>query len=147
VISHADGVAPVLLALAVILVAAKLGGDIAERFGQPAVLGELLAGIILGNVQLPDGLGLRWIAQTAPIDLLAQLGVILLLFEVGLESTIGDMRRVGFRAFVVAVLGVVPWALGWWVSALMLPARGSYTHVYIGATLTATSVGITAPPR
>src|SRR6266849_5718566 len=102
-----DPVARVILALAVVLVAAKLGGDIAERLGQPAVLGELLGGILLGNLDL---VGLSWVGSIpgdGTIDVLAKLGAVLLLFEVGLESTVGDIMKVGGRAFVDAVLGLV----------------------------------------
>jgi len=143
--SYGDGLAPVVLALAVILAAAKLGGDAAERVGQPAVLGELVAGVFVGNLTL---LGVDWfqfITANATIGVLAQLGAVILLFEVGLESTVRDMMQVGFRSFVVAVLGVVaPWALGWWVGALLLPDHSVYVHAFLGAVLTATSVGITA---
>ena len=140
-----DPVAGVILALAIVLVGAKLGGEIAERLGQPAVLGELLAGIILGNLDL---VGVSWLARfpgDATIDVLAKLGAVLLLFEVGLESTVGDIMKVGVRAFVVATLGVItPWVLGWGVGALFLPDSSPYVHAFLGATLTATSVGITA---
>ncbi len=142
---HADPVTAVLLALAVILAGAKLGGDLAERVGQPAVLGELLVGIMLGNLGLA---GVGWFEpiKTDPtIDILARLGVIILLFEVGLESTVRDMLRVGARSVAVAVLGVVtPWMLGWWAGRLFLPQHSAYVHAFLGATLTATSVGITA---
>src|SRR5258705_1922204 len=143
--SHGDTLAPVVLALAVILAAAKLGGDVAERIGQPAVLGELVVGVFVGNLSL---LGVNWfqfITTNATIGVLAQLGAVILLFEVGLESTVRDMMRVGLRSLVVAVLGVVtPWALGWWVGALLLPQHSVYVHAFLGAALTATSVGITA---
>jgi Kef-type K+ transport system membrane component KefB len=143
--THGDTLAPVVLALAVILAAAKLGGDIAERIGQPAVLGELVVGVLVGNLSL---LGIDWfqfITANATIGVLAQLGAVILLFEVGLESTVRDMMQVGLRSLVVAVLGVVtPWALGWWVGALLLPEHSVYVHAFLGAALTATSVGITA---
>jgi len=140
-----DPVAPVLLALAVILAGAKLGGDVAERIGQPAVLGELVVGIVLGNLDLVGVSWFRAVASDHTIDVLARLGVVLLLFEVGLESTLGDMLKVGGRSLLVAVLGVVtPWALGWWVGALLLPDASPYVHAFLGATLTATSVWITA---
>ena len=135
----------VLLALAIILGGAKLAGHLAERVGQPAVLGELLVGVLLGNL---THLGLSWFSDVAAnplIDGLAQLGVVILLFEVGLESTVGDMLTVGVRSIVVAVLGVVfPWVLGSAASAMLMPDRSIYVHAFIGATLTATSVGITA---
>lgn len=143
--SSPDPIAPVLLALALILAGAKLGGDVAERLGQPAVLGELVVGIVLGNLDLLGAPWFRAVAADRTIDILARLGVVLLLFEVGLESTVGDMLKVGGRALLVAVLGVVtPWALGWGVGAFLLPDRGPYEHAFLGATLTATSVGITA---
>jgi Kef-type K+ transport system membrane component KefB len=143
--SHGDTLAPVVLALAIILAAAKIGGDIAERVGQPAVLGELVVGVLVGNLSL---LGVGWfqfISANATIGVIAQLGAVILLFEVGLESTVRDVMQVGMRSLVVAVLGVVtPWALGWWVGALLLPDHSVYVHAFLGAALTATSVGITA---
>jgi Kef-type K+ transport system membrane component KefB len=143
--SHADTLAPVVLALAVILAAAKLGGDAAERISQPAVLGELVIGVLVGNLAL---IGIDWfqfITANATIGVLAQLGAVILLFEVGLESTVREMMQVGLRSLVVAVLGVVtPWVLGWWVGALLLPEHSVYVHAFLGAALTATSVGITA---
>jgi Na+:H+ antiporter len=137
--------AQLILALAVILAAAKLGGDLSERLGQPAVLGELLAGVLLGNLDLA-GIGwFRALTHDAALNGLAGLGVVLLLFEVGLESTIDDMRKVGGRSFAVAVLGVVtPWALGYGLGVLMLPHHSPYVWLFLGAALTATSVGITA---
>lgn len=135
----------ILLAIAVILAAAKLGGDLATRAGQPAVLGELVAGVLLGNLAL---VGIPWTESfktNVTLETLAQLGVIILLFEVGLESTVRDMLKVGLTSLVVALLGVgVPFALGWGVGALLLPERSAYVHAFLGATLTATSVGITA---
>jgi Kef-type K+ transport system membrane component KefB len=142
---HGNDVAPVLLALAVVLAVAKLGGHVAARLGQPAVLGELCAGVALGNLGL---LGIGWadpLKANTTLEILAQLGVIVLLFEVGLESTVRDMLKVGVTSFVVALLGVAtPFLLGWGVGALLLPAHSPYVHVFLGATLTATSVGITA---
>jgi Kef-type K+ transport system membrane component KefB len=142
---HGDPVAPVALALAVILIVAKLGGDLATRLRQPAVLGELLAGLILGNLVLA-GVGIFEPMKTDPyLDLLARLGALLLLFEVGLESTVGQMLKAGWSSLLVAVLGVVtPFGLGWAASSWLLPSHSVYVHAFIGATLTATSVGITA---
>ncbi|MGZ3332917.1 MAG: cation:proton antiporter [Gemmatimonadaceae bacterium] len=143
--SHGDTLAPVVLALAVILAAAKLGGDIAERMGQPAVLGELVFGVLVGNLSLVGVNWFQFITANATINVIAQLGAVILLFEVGLESTVRDMMQVGMRSLAVAVLGVVtPWALGWWVGALLLPEHSIYVHAFLGAALTATSVGITA---
>jgi len=143
--AHGDPVAPVVLALALILLAAKLGGEVATRFGQPSVLGELVIGVLLGNLTLVGFGGFEAIKQDGTIDMLARLGVLILLFEVGLESTIAQMLRVGLSSFVVATLGVVaPFFLGWGVSAWLLPESSIYLHVFIGTTLCATSVGITA---
>lgn len=142
---HPDPVASVVLALAVILVAAKLGGDLAVRVGQPAVLGELLAGVLLGNLPLLGLTGLGGMAENGSVDMLGRLGVIILLFEVGLESTVAQMMKVGLSSFLVATLGVAaPFALGWGVGAWLLPHHSAYMHAFLGATLTATSVGITA---
>jgi Kef-type K+ transport system membrane component KefB len=142
---HDDPVTFVVLGLAVILAAAKIAGHIAVRLGQPAVLGELIAGVALGTVH---HLGVPWFDgfdANPSIDILARLGVIILLFEVGLESTVPDMLRVGPSSLLVAVLGVTaPFVLGWGAGALLLPDRSVYMHAFLGATLTATSVGITA---
>jgi Kef-type K+ transport system membrane component KefB len=142
---HGDPVAPVLVALAVILVVAKLGGALAARFGQPAVLGELMAGVVLGNLPLVGLNGLGFFTTDPTLDMLARLGVLLLLFEVGLESTVAQMMQVGVSSLLVAVLGVAaPFALGWLVGVWLLPSAGVYVHAFLGATLCATSVGITA---
>lgn len=142
---HGDPAAPVVLALAVILVAAKLGGDVATRVKQPAVLGELLVGVVLGNVSLLGVEVFEPIAKDAFIDMFSRVGVIILLFEVGLESTVGQMLKVGVSALLVAVVGVAtPFALGYAAVRVLLPDHSSYVALFIGATLTATSVGITA---
>ena len=125
--ARGDLVAPVLAALAIILIVAKLGGDLAARVGQPAVLGELLAGVVLGNLTLLGLGGLRFFTTDPTLDMLARLGVLLLLFEVGLESTVGQMMQVGVSSLLVAFLGVAaPFALGWLVGAWLLPAAGLY---------------------
>ncbi len=142
---HSDPVAPVILFLAVILIAAKIGGDLAARIGQPAVLGELLVGVILGNLSWTGFTGLDPIKSSASIEMLAGLGVLILLFEVGLESTVGEMMKVGASSLLVACIGVtVPFVLGWGVGLLFLPDPDPYVCAFLGATLTATSVGITA---
>ena len=142
---HHDPVTPVVLGLAIILVAAKLGGHLASQAGQPSVLGELVAGVILGNLHL---FGYTWfesIKNDATMDIFASLGVIILLFQVGLESTVREMIMVGLPSLLVAVLGVItPFLLGWGVGVLLLPDHSIYVHAFLGATLTATSVGITA---
>ena len=155
---HSDPVAPVLLAIVLILFLAKVGGDLFERIGMPAVLGELVVGIILGNFALLTGwdgfdffkapavgeLGNPY-ETGAIIKMLAGIGVVLLLFEVGLESTVREMMQVGASSLSVAILGVVaPMGLGWAAGYFLIPEQGWQVHVFIGATLCATSVGITA---
>lgn len=140
-----DPVVPLLLNLSIVLAAAKLGGWLAVRVGQPAVLGELLAGIAIGNAVLLGFTGFEGIRTDPLLASLASLGVIVLLFEVGLESTVRQMVQVGASALFVAILGVIaPFALGWGVSAWLLPDKPYYVHAFLGAVLTATSVGITA---
>lgn len=142
---HGDPSAPVVLALALILLSAKLGGHFAVRFGQPAVLGELLVGVVLGNLSLAGLTSFSLIATDQFVDMFARVGVIILLFEVGLESTVGQMLKVGVSALLVAIIGVVvPFAAGYFVTRALLPAASVYVALFIGATLTATSVGITA---
>jgi Kef-type K+ transport system membrane component KefB len=216
---HSDPVAPVLAAIVLILLLAKVGGDVFERINMPAVLGELTVGILLGNCALMTGwhgfdffkspgenelahsielilkdkdgklsadqiktlhhirerfqeldldiekiekegvAGLsteereslhRASLQTpfntgAILKILAGIGVVLLLFEVGLESTVREMMSVGVSSMLVAILGVVvPILLGWGIGWVLIPKQGWEVHAFIGATLCATSVGITA---
>jgi Kef-type K+ transport system membrane component KefB len=135
----------ILLGLALVLLVAKAMGDVFERMGQPAVLGELLAGVGLGNLDL---LGWHWFDRlsTEPAFVgLAEIGVILLLFEVGLESDMGKMARAGLAASAVAVIGVVlPVVMGFAVHRLLVPDATWHVHLFVGAVLAATSVGITA---
>lgn len=134
-----------LLALTIALLASRLAGHLAVLVRQPAVLGELLAGVLIGNLALVGYHGLDWIRHDPTLTVLAELGVVLLLFEVGLESTVAEMTKVGYSAMAVAVLGVVaPFGLGWGVGAVLLPEHGWYVPMFLGAALTATSVGITA---
>ncbi len=142
---HGMNMLPVLEALAIILVLARLGGALFERFSLPAVLGELLAGIAIGNLGLAGFHGLDALRHVPTVEALAQIGVLFLLFQVGLESDIGKMAAVGVSAALVAVLGVVaPMLLGLGVSELFLKDHHILSHWFVGATLAATSVGITA---
>jgi Kef-type K+ transport system membrane component KefB len=142
----ASDLIPMILAgLAAVLLLAKIAGELFERLGQPAVLGELLAGIILGNLALVGFHNAEWIRTDSVVAALAQLGVILLLFEVGLESNLGEMLEVGWSSLFVAIAGVIaPFFFGWGVSAYFLPNESRLVHIFIGAVLCATSVGITA---
>ena len=140
-----DAIGGILLALALVLVGAKLLGELAERFGQPAVLGELLFGIILGNLAFLGPAAVSGLARNEAFSVLAELGAILLLFHVGLESTPREMMSVGGRAMLVAVAGVVaPMALGFGVGELLRPQESWMLKAFLGAMLAATSVGITA---
>jgi Kef-type K+ transport system membrane component KefB len=138
-------IAHVLIALVALLAAAKVGGALAEKLGQPAVLGELLAGILVGAFPLMGLHAFEFVAGDPVIEALADLGVILLLFEVGLSTRLADLMKVGLSAFLVATIGViVPMALGYGVGLWLLPGRHPYVPLFLGATLCATSVGITA---
>ncbi len=130
--------------LAILLLLAKVSSLI-EKVGQPAVLGELLMGVVLGNLIL---FGIDWFEPVKEDDIikfLAELGVVILLFQIGLESKIEEMREVGWRAFMVATVGVVaPFVLGTIVvGPLLMPGQPFYAYLFLGAALTATSVGIT----
>jgi Kef-type K+ transport system membrane component KefB len=126
-----------LVDILIIILAAKLGGELAERLRVPSVIGEIVAGLVVG----PSLLGI--VEPNELLTVLAEVGVILLLLQVGLEMDLGEMRRVGASAMSVAIVGVVvPFAAGYGVAlALGQPSR---TAMFIGAALTATSVGITA---
>ena len=198
---HADPFAPILLELAVVVLAAAVGRRAAGLAGQPAVLGELVIGVVIGNVGYwlgsplfvllmhmdeatklvaaswnspetvaqtaarlfpaaelgPGSVGerlvraldgaqaTRWVLLTLVIWFLSNLGVILLLFMVGMESSVDELIGVGPRALVVAVVGIVaPFAAGFLTTSLLLPAASTAVHLFVGATLSATSVGITA---
>jgi Kef-type K+ transport system membrane component KefB len=140
------GLDPVALAgVAAMLIIAKLSGEIFERIRQPAVLGELIGGIFIGNLALLGVTIAEPLKTDIAINALAELGVIILLFEVGIESNLSEMLEVGWSSLLVAIAGVVtPFFLGWGVAAYFLPGEATLGHIFIGATLCATSVGITA---
>jgi Kef-type K+ transport system membrane component KefB len=127
----------VIFSLFVILAAAKIMAEIFERLRQPAVVGEILAGIVIG----PSLLG--WVAPSELTTILAEIGVIFLLFMVGLETKPQAIFQVGTRAMIVAVLGVaLPFVAGFLIA--MLWDGSNVEAMFIGAALVATSVGITA---
>ena len=131
-------IAGLLLALIAVFVAAKAFGEIAERLGQPAVLGELLGGVLIGVS------GLRLVdPHDVTIHLLSELGVILLLFVIGLDTDLKKLMDVGGPAIAVAVVGVALPLLGGFAFGEMLGMR-TMVSLFLGASLTATSVGITA---
>ncbi|MCZ6685723.1 MAG: cation:proton antiporter [Candidatus Dadabacteria bacterium] len=142
------------IALALILIFSKVFGELAERIKQPSVLGELVAGIILGGSVLAVVPSVAGMAGYDTFHLLAEVGVAILLFEIGLETDLKDLIKVGFTSMLVAIVGViVPFALGF-ASILVFEKYGMLGNVdpnftiliaiTAGATLTATSVGITA---
>ncbi|MCX8036145.1 MAG: cation:proton antiporter [Candidatus Sumerlaeia bacterium] len=157
---HERELSRIMIALVILLLAAKLGGELVERFGQPAVLGELAFGIIIGNLNLVGFHGLEFLKSDLVLIILAEVGVILLLFEVGLESNVREMAAVGVSSFLVACIGVItPFFLGWATAAYfwsdlesLVPAAmrealapyAKYVQIFIGGVLCATSVGITA---
>lgn len=131
--------------IALILIMAKLS-SLVEKVGQPSVLGELVIGVIMGNLALLGFNFFEPIKQDPIITFFSELGVVILLFQIGLESNINKMKKVGLRAFLVACVGVViPFVLGtYFVGPLLLPGLSSNAYLFLGASLTATSVGITA---
>jgi Na+:H+ antiporter len=135
-------IASSLLDLLIILVAAKVGAELMSLIHQPPVIGELIMGMIVGASVL------GWIDVTdgSLISILAELGVIVLLFQVGLEIQMRDMLRLGPVAVAVACIGVItPFVLGYYASILLNLAGGSTeVALFVGAAMTATSVGITA---
>ncbi|MDQ3907556.1 MAG: cation:proton antiporter [Acidobacteriota bacterium] len=135
----------IFIGVALMLVAAKLCGELFERAKQPAVLGELIGGMLLGAAALA-GLGrIETLKTDAVVGALAEIGVVILLFEVGLESDLSEMLKVGLSSLVVAALGTLAsFALGYAAASLFLRDAPFLTRLFVGAALTATSVGITA---
>ena len=125
------------LFLAIILISARLLSETVARFGIPSVIGELLAGLLIG----PSLLG--WVSPDTTMKLLAEIGIILLLFEVGMDTDLSRLARSGSKPIVVAVLGfTLPFALGYGISVWIF-GLPEFTALFIGGTLTATSIGIT----
>ncbi len=125
------------LKLLVILLSAKLFAEIFSRLSIPSVLGEVVAGLIIG----PSVLG--FVSPEATLHLIAEIGILLLLFEVGLETDVGQLVKEGVRSTLVAVTGVaVPAALGFWVSYSWF-GMALIPSLFVGGTIVATSIGIT----
>ena len=194
--AHSDPVAPILIALVLIAFGAMLGGHLMRKFGQPAVLGELLVGVLVANLAfyfheptisvLREGETLRMIMSAAVtrsitvaeaahellpstvhtqqlieilnspsgpvaieiyqfIDILSRIAIIILLFLVGLETSVSEMRKVGRTAFLVAVVGIVaPFVLGFGAMSFLDSSAPLEKSLFVGVILVATSVGITA---
>ncbi len=163
--------ASVLLSLIVIFLAAKLGGELCARVNLPSVLGELVGGVVVGVsalnlivfpegaepvhsvlmdfVQITSSLDAEALlavfkSQSEVISVLAEIGVVILLFEIGLESDLKELIRVGPQAAVVAVVGVVVPFVAGTAGLIAFFNVGTIPAVFAGAALTATSIGITA---
>lgn len=129
----------VLVDLFVLFAAAKVAGELFEHFHQPAVVGELLAGVVVG----PHVLGLVGGAEGDVLEVVAELGVIILLFTVGLETSLDDLREVGRPALLVGVLGVIL-PLGVGLGLLFGLGYDRADSLFVSAAIVATSVGVTA---
>ena len=164
--------AGVLLSLVFIYLASKLGGELSKLVDLPPVLGELVAGVLVGISALhllvfpetgavasdsvvitilqqiaglqPESISEVFASQSEVISVLAELGVIILLFEIGLESDLRELQKVGTRATLVAVVGVVAPFIGGTAGLILLFGMPTIPAVFAGAALTATSIGITS---
>ena len=163
--------AGVLLSLITVFIAAKVGGELCARLNLPSVLGELIGGVVVGVSALhlivfpegaemptsalmnviqmtahldPESLRLVFSGESEALSVLAELGVIILLFEIGLESDLKELIRVGPQAAVVAVVGVVAPFVAGTAGLILFFGIGTIPAVFAGAALTATSIGITA---
>ena len=128
-----------LLDIALILLGTKAFGLFTRKLRMPAVVGALLAGIILGPAVL------NWVQPSNLISSLSEIGVIVLMFGAGLETSITDLKKAGLKALVIAVLGVlVPLGLGYWIATFYNVGPEAWIgNLFLGVILTATSVGIT----
>jgi Kef-type K+ transport system membrane component KefB len=132
-----DHATEILLGLFIVFVAAQVGAEIAQRLTMPAVVGEIAAGCLVG----PSVLG--WVQVNEPLEVLAEIGAVLLLFSVGLETRIGDLKRVGKVATSVGVAGVIlPFVIG--VAWARLAGFDTSRAMFVAAAFVATSAGITA---
>ena len=138
-----DELGRVALGLAIVVAAALLGGHLATYAGQPAVMGELLAGILLGT--LPNLARLQFLGTDPYLDILSRIGMLLLLFEVGLGLSVRDLFEVGSSSLLVALIGTAAsLVIGTASAATLMPGTPTASRVFLGAAITATSVGITA---
>ena len=164
--------AGVLLTLVFVYLASKLGGELSKLVDLPPVLGELVAGVLVGVSALhllvfpetgavasdsvvitilekiagltPENMGEVFNTSSEVISILAELGVIILLFEIGLESDLRELQKVGSRAAIVAVVGVVAPFIAGTVGLILIFGMATIPAVFAGAALTATSIGITS---
>jgi Kef-type K+ transport system membrane component KefB len=131
------GAAKIPLSMLIVFVSAKLTAELAERIGQPGIVGEILAGVLIG----PSMLG--WLQPDEFLGALSDLGAMFLLFRVGMEVKSSELMKVGGTATLVACSGVVvPFVMG--IGVLLLWGAGAHEAIFVGASMVATSVGITA---
>ncbi len=123
--------------LVIILISARLLGELAAKFSIPSVIGELLAGVILGPSLL------NWIPPAESINLLAEIGIVLLLFEVGIESDISKLVKAGGKASLAALAGMVAPFIGSFIMCFYLFDLDLFLSLFVGCTFTATSIGVT----
>jgi Kef-type K+ transport system membrane component KefB len=141
----ADPLSSTVLSLAVISILAILGKELMQRLHQAAVLGLLIAGVILGNLNMLRMHDLDFVRDNSFVDMFAQVGIIFLMFETGLESSVGKMREVGIRAIVVACAGAtVSILLGALAARQLFPLAHAYATWFSGVMIAATSVGVGA---
>src|SRR5215831_8348120 len=132
-------------AVLIVIAAARVGGWVADRLRQPRVLGELAAGLLFGNLSLTGFGGLEFLKTDPAVDMVSRIAVIVLMFQASVESTVGEMRKLGAAAFAIAVCGVTgSLAATWIVARWLLSSAAPFTQAFVAASLTATSVGITA---
>jgi len=132
------------LGLGAIVSAAMIAGDVAVRLKQPPVLGEVMAGVALANLPLVGFDFFPDLREIPELPFLAELGVLLLLFEIGLTSTLSEMRRAAGPAGRVALVGILaPFGLGLFVDDFLMPETSVTHHLFVAAAMAATSIGIT----
>jgi Kef-type K+ transport system membrane component KefB len=137
--------AMIVAAVAIVVAAGQLGGFAASALRQPRVLGELAVGLLLGNLVLVGVHGLEFLKTDPAVDAVSRVAVIVLMFQASLESTVGEMKKLGAAAFLIAICGVGgSFVATLIVSHLLLASASGFVHMFVAASLTATSVGITA---
>lgn len=134
-----------LFEMVIILIASKVGGELFVRMNQPEILGQFAFGVLLGNLSFVGATFMQGFVTDEALILAAEIGIILLVFEIGLEANINELMAIGSSALLAAVLGsVAPMILGFGVSMWFLPEAAWYVHTLVGATLAASSVTVTA---
>jgi len=134
-----------IAAVAIVIMAGQAGGFVASALRQPRVLGELAAGLLLGNLVLAGVHGLEFLKTDPAVDAVSRVAVIVLMFQASLESTVDEMKKLGAAAFLIAACGVAGSFIATFaVSRVLLASASGFAQLFVAASLTATSVGITA---